>query len=468
MTVAIGSCLMTLSYASKSACSCASLALLVNILLGCANATTAAPKERHVEWLEEHARPLGSSPSGPLSPEIQSLVADAASSHRYIALAEGDHFVADKYAYRLAFLRDLVLTHSNRQIAMEIGGSDARRIDRFLETGDETWLRKVVLYGYAGDNPLERRELGPYSRALSNDCSERFINAELEFWRELRVLSQAAEAQDGRRIRLYGFDYDAMPGGGFQDARDALAACSDAPLIATIREALTPPSGSGGTAELERLRQLIDEVHDVTGAIDEACGAGIAERTAATLDQLVSSYDLAMERASIGEDPDVLKAHFNDREALMERRMAALTERLEPAENIILLGHNLHLAKSVDQLRFGPPDDARPMWPSLGARLEARTPGSMYVIWLLFAEGTRLQPTAGGCEPEADVELRSGSLEETLSTAGDRYLVALADAPQGGLTDTDFEFGTATSYGGGSLRGAVDALVFLAEARSSR
>ena len=148
--------------------------------------------------------------------------------------------------------------------------------------------------------------------------------------------------------------------------------------------------------------------------------------------------------------------------------MAALSERLAAAEKIVLFGHNLHLARSTDLLRFGPPSRARPMWPSLGARLEAKAPGSMYVIWLLFAEGTRLQGGGGGCEPEAEVRLRDGSLEETLRAAGERYVVPLSDAPEGGLTDADFEFGTATSFGGGILRGAVDAIVFLGHARASR
>lgn len=352
---------------------------------------------------------------------------------------------------------------------MEIGGSDARRIDRFLETGDERWLDRVVLYGYLGDDELERRELGPYAQVPENPCSTRFVAAERRFWHDLYGLSTAAESVDGRRIHLYGFDFDAKPGGGFQDARDALEACDEAPIVETTRAALTPPSGSGGMAEVDRLHQLIVEIRGESELLDGSCGAGVSEQVALTLDQLASSYTLAMERASIGEDSDALRLHFDAREGLMERRMAALTGTLDPSETIVLFGHNLHLAKSSEQLRFGPPGaDSRPMWPSLGARLEASAPGSMYVLWLLYAEGTRLQGSAGGCDPETPVTLRRGSLEATLDAAGERYFVAIDEAPADGLTDADHEFGTATSYGGGVLRGAVDALVFLHAARASR
>ncbi|MDP8254840.1 MAG: erythromycin esterase family protein [Candidatus Alcyoniella australis] len=436
-------------------------ALLVGTLCCCA--ISHAHQE---DLIYTNALELGSLKQGLLGNDVVRELADAAAGKRFIALGEGDHFVAEKYGYRLAFLRTLVIDQGVRLIAMEIGGSDARRIDEFLRTGDEGWLNQVVLYGFRGNTDSERRELSPFPPVPPASCEERFITAERSFWKDVHELSEEARSIDGRRIELYGFDFDAKPGGGYRDARDALAQCSADPFVDQLRAALTPPSGSGGRAEIARIRTLAQDFSAARDRLDTSCGDDAAGIVARDLQLLALSYEIAIDWSAAGNDLDAQRARFVRREALMFERMSLLAQ-LRPGERIVLLGHNLHLCRSSTSLRFGPDGHDRPMWSSVVTELEQSMPGSTYIVWLLYGEGSRLYPTPeDGCD--SLVRLRKGSLEAMLSQQGEQFFLPLRSVPRGTWIDRKIGFGTPTSYASGPLRDVVDAIVFSRSAEASR
>lgn len=70
---------------------------------------------------------------------------DTIAAKRVVFLGEPDHYIHEKYAMRLAFLRRL-FARGWRRIGMEMGYSDGAHIDAYLESGDERELDRVGIY----------------------------------------------------------------------------------------------------------------------------------------------------------------------------------------------------------------------------------------------------------------------------------------------------------------------------------
>lgn len=405
---------------------------------------------------------------------IARLDADLA-GRRFIGLGEGDHYVEEKYAYRLAFLRYLIERHGLRHVALEMGSSDAARIDRYLETGDEAHLERVVLYDYVGSTPREQRDLGTYAR-LPAEVRQRgraFIAAEKRFWRGLRALSTSAGVKTGTRVRLFGFDVDMLPGGGYEDARRTLEACTrDAPVDEALA-ALTQPAGSAGLDEVARLDGVVRRLDALQGALAASCGGeAVARGLRDDIAHLAFSYRTMIALQAAGRDFSptglrTLRDIYERRERHMDQRLSAWLATLAASECVALLGHNQHLARASERLEFGPSHHSLGTWTSIGTHLATRYPGQSYVLWLLYARGSRLD----GSRPptyEAPVTRPSDSLEARLARYGDAFMLPLDALGPGSFVDRRQEFGTPTSEGTGILRGSVDALVFLPEAHAPR
>ncbi|MBX3216001.1 MAG: erythromycin esterase family protein [Labilithrix sp.] len=403
---------------------------------------------------------LGPGWPGALPAAVATELDRAAETHRVLAFGEGDHYVAEKYAYRLALLRPLVERHRLRHVAIEMGGSDAARIDRYLETGDEQWLRRVVLYGYSGETDDERRELAPVTRGERRPCDDAWARAERQFFRDLRALG----ASTGDRIHLFGFDYDAAPGGGYADARRAMEACTDDGVTRDVRAALTPPRNTNIDAEVRRLEMLVARIDGSREVLDGACGASAVSMARDALDQLAFSYRTMFEwRASAADTSPGGAARMTRMFAARENGMAARFTRWiasVPADSrVALLGHNLHVARDSERLRYGLAPHDQPMWTSLGTSIERDRAKSIWVSWLLYGRGTRYAPP----KPEAisQVELRAESLEAHLAATPGASFVAVSRVPPDSVVDRPMPFGTESSEGSGPVRNASDAIVFL-------
>lgn len=394
---------------------------------------------------------------------------DETDGRRFVALGEGDHYVAEKHIYQLAFLKLLVERRGLRHVAIEMGPSDSRRVDRYLATGDERWLDRVVLYGYLGDSPRERRDLTTYARRAPAPLG--FVADHRRFYRALRALGEAARAANGERLHLFGFDTDSHPGGGYEDAREALEACAPSAATDLLLAALTQPQGIQGFDEIERLEALVAQLDAGQPDLAEACGAEAAGEIRDTLDDLAAGLRHVMEMYAAQEDSLAghrqLAAVYDRRERRMETRLVSWARGVPEDAPVALLGHNLHLARASQNLVFAPGPNEVPFWPMLGTRLEARFPGQLYVVWMLYARGTRLGPPAPGTEER--VSPRPGSLEGVLDEAlSEPGLLFLCDLPRPTFLDRRIDFGTATSYSSGVTRDSLDALVFLPEAQAPR
>ncbi|MBC7974726.1 MAG: erythromycin esterase family protein, partial [Myxococcales bacterium] len=185
---------------------------------------------------------------------------------------------------------------------------------------------------------------------------------------------------------------------------------------------------------------------------------------------LAFSYRTAMAWAQTSGDssPSGLRRYrdmFIARERHMDAELSTWRATLPADARVVVLGHNLHLARRSERLRFGRAPHDLEMWPSLGTLLDRAEPGSTYVVWLLYERGTRLAPQpSGGCE--ARVETAADHLEHAI--AGDRpVFLPLDRAPSGSVVDRPIAFGTETSEGSGPIRPSVDAVVILPEASAA-
>jgi erythromycin esterase-like protein len=79
---------------------------------------------------------------------------------RVVYLGEEDHWIHEKSDYRLLLLRYLI-SRGFRYIGEELGWSDGMRIDRFLETGDESYLDSIATYGYKSAIRTDRDDKPP-------------------------------------------------------------------------------------------------------------------------------------------------------------------------------------------------------------------------------------------------------------------------------------------------------------------
>ncbi len=79
----------------------------------------------------------------------------AIAAKRIVYLGEPDHFIHEKYDYRLLMLRYLVSRGWNH-IGEEMGLVDGYRINKFLASGDSDYLDRVPMYGYKGGQRADR------------------------------------------------------------------------------------------------------------------------------------------------------------------------------------------------------------------------------------------------------------------------------------------------------------------------
>ncbi|HYL58199.1 MAG TPA: hypothetical protein VEU51_04970, partial [Candidatus Acidoferrales bacterium] len=94
------------------------------------------------EWAREHAIPL----TLPLDSEANftrlAALDRSIAGKRVVYIGEPDHFIHEKYQYRLLMLRYLLARGWNR-IGEELGVCDGHRIDQFFATGDAAHLDRA-------------------------------------------------------------------------------------------------------------------------------------------------------------------------------------------------------------------------------------------------------------------------------------------------------------------------------------
>ena len=375
-------------------------------------------------WASEHAVRL----ELPIRSErnFERLVAldMALAAKRIVYLGEPDHFIHEKYDYRLLMLRYLVSRGWNH-VGEEMGLVDGHRINQFLAGGDSDYLDRVPMYGYKGGQRTDRDDsaTGLLKDSFAAFPLAPFVAEQRSFARGLRDIATA----HSRGLSFFGLDIDALPGAGYEDLAEMLAPVADDALVAKILTTLARVPGETRVEEVARLDIAIQMIDAELGTLSRLLGTARAADIARFAGALRDSFRYT-QAAYPASDWASLNVGMALREEAMHRNVAARFAEAGENAKAVLMSHNLHLAKDFDGINgsFGAgPGGGRVA--ALGTHVNRRFPEKVFSVWMLCNRGRDCQPFSFCTSEIKPVE---GSLNSILSEIGPALILPLsADAP---------------------------------------
>lgn len=372
-------------------------------------------------WAAEHAIRL--EPLAPdLDVEVLAPLDPLLEAKRIAFLGEANHFVHEKYAYRILFIRYL---HSRgfRWLGEELGRSDGVRVARYLATGDAAELERVALFGYRGAVRSDRddRPTGVL-REIFDGQPEAALRAEqLRFLDALRR-SGCAGGTEG--LRFFGFDIDYEPGVGYELLAEILERLPEREPFAALRSALVRHPGESLEDEIRRLRRGLELASGERARLEAALGPAPARELLRRGATTLGSHEyvhVAHPAASYAALAPALAL----RERLMIEHVEDVLAGLPASDKVILLSHDLHLAKDDAAIASERPE-AGPgggRVACLGSQLARRHPGEIFCVWMLEERGTDSRPLARG---DRRVESARGTLNLLLGRVGGAFALPTA------------------------------------------
>jgi erythromycin esterase-like protein len=361
---------------------------------------------------------------------------------RFAYIGESDHFIHEKYAYRLAMLKYLAgrgFTH----LGEELGASDGMRIARFIENGDESQLERVTIYGYSGASRTDRDDTP--TGILRASFGDAYPTA-------LFAAEQKRFAQGLRKIgvRFFGFDIDPLPGGGYEDLAEILDSLPADATVARIRNALHRVPG-------ETIEQEIARLDDALRLI-EADGPDALRHSATCLRDSFEYVRITYPAKTFA----ALNPGMAFRERYMHRQVDRMLGQMRPDEKLALMSHNMHLCRAPDAVA-GSDASAGPGGktdPPLGAWLAARYPAEIFSVWMLIGRGRDSQPFP---TLSKEIKEKRGTLNALLGEIGDCFILPIDTTdPRARLLAENVEI---THDGNGGVRTALarqaDAIFFV-------
>lgn len=342
-------------------------------------------------WVRECSVELESLDWKATDPASFHFLDEALEGKRVVYIGEMDHFVAERMECRLVLIQELV-RRGYRRIGMEMGLSDSRRMDRYLETGDEAWLDQVALYGYRGDLREDRQdEVAGWTDDEETEFKKTMLDEAEWFLRQLRKINE--ELPEGEpRVKWFGYDLSFRPGGGYADATLLLAPHLENSVVLEVKKQMTRVPGESRIEEAERLEALVDYIDGNAAVLTELLGPTGKLDLRRAFSRMADSFRLIEEFQELGNfDPEKVAAALATRERRMDHNFEEHLAEWPPDEKLILLGHALHLSKDSEQIEtagFGR------MWKSIGTYLAERLPGEVYAFWMLHDRGRHGVPRA--------------------------------------------------------------------------
>ena len=168
-----------------------------------------------LEWADENAVVFENFDGETADVEELSFLDKRLQGKRFAYLGEMDHFIHEKYGFRLFLIRYL-LSRGFRILGEELSWTDGVHTDRYLSSGDPDHLDRLTTYGYKGDIRSDRDDSA--TGILKNDNT--YPNGELsaEQRRFNRALLRLNKQQPQHsKIRFFGLDVDYIPGGAYRD-----------------------------------------------------------------------------------------------------------------------------------------------------------------------------------------------------------------------------------------------------------
>ena len=339
---------------------------------------------------------------------------------RLAYVGESDHFIHEKYAYRLLVLNYLA-SRGFTHIGEEFGASDGTRIDRFIASGDDSILERIAMFGYTGGIRADRddKPTGILRDSFGTYPTAQFAAEQKRFARGLREISRRLESREsGSRLHFLGFDIDALPGGGYED----LAAILDslpADAIAHLRQTLQRVEGETIDQEIARLGEALRLI-DADARLSPLHHPATCLRD--SFDYVRITYP--------ARTWDGLNPGMAFRERFMHRQVDRELQQMHTGEKLALMAHNMHLCRAPDAIArsdeaAGPGGKTEP---ALGAWLAMRFPGEVFSVWMLIGRGQDSQPF-----PTLSKQIRekAGTLNSLLGEIGDCFLLPIEKTDSG-------------------------------------
>jgi len=425
------------------------------LAVACQEMPAEVDEESFVEGVEDTAAVLHSD-DWPQAAADDLAVLERCAAAQVVMLGEPDHYIAEKYDYRLVVIRYLV-QRGFRWIGMEMGYSDGFRVDNYLETGDPAYLDQVALYGYRGDARPDRDDTPQAFTGLTDTPFQQgFVDAERSFLVSLHTVSETLD----NRLHWFGFDIDPFPGGGYTDLEQLLAPHKSSPEVTAVVTRLARVPNETRLEEAYRLDALNGYVEENTRDLEKVLGTDTVVEVGRIVGNLIESLrfrDLAYEEPFGSRWMDGLRY-----------REAALIDRIDrhwPPPNdarVILMGHNFHLSKSGSDLRAGSIAEDGPTlgYPSFGSGVAERM--DTCTIWMLYDHGTSANALAA--DPYFEVASDSERVEHLFQDVGPVLVIDLTDDDdRAEWLDRETNFIANGGPASGPLRSQADVIFFVAE-----
>ena len=369
-----------------------------------------------VDWARGAAIPIDTLDWKKVDLSGLSQLDDVLKDKRIVYLGEGDHYIHEKFDYRMVLIHYLV-GRGYRRIGMEMGRSDGKRIDDYLRTGDPAHLDRVAIFGYDGDQRTDRDDDVPeFTKGRDPKVRDAMKSECFWFQHQLRELSESL--QDGTRLHWFGYDVSFRVGGAYADVAPLLAPHGESPMIEKIEKMLARVRGETRLEESKRLLGVVRFLEEHRRELGSLLGEADFLELKRSVHCLADSLDM-IDAMHPPRDPARRALALRTRELTMIRQMDEILAELPAGEKVILLGHNMHLSKRSEAISYA----AARMWRSVGTHLHDKHPGEIYAIWLVFNRGRHVSPYAAlGVQ---EVRSRPGSVEQVLTAVGSRFLLPL-------------------------------------------
>ena len=279
------------------------------------------------------------------------------------------------------------------RLGEELGWSDGIRINRYLETGERSYLTRVTAYGYQGAIREDRNDCptGILKETSTEYPTEAFAAMQIGLAKALRKLNVERPA-GSKAFYFFGFDLDVLAGGGYEDLAEVLHPVREAPTAAKLQSLLARPAGETLEQEIARLERALTEIDAVEEQLKQLLGQdrlSLLRESALALRQSFNFIRVANPARTWKQ----LNRAMAAREEAMYRRVRFILSQMAPGEKMILMGHNRHLARESGAIKNagGAPPGGKKV-PALGTMLNRLLPGEVFSIWMLHDHGSSSQP----------------------------------------------------------------------------
>ena len=408
------------------------------------------------EWAREHAIRLELPLDSELNVTRLAVLDRSIAGRRLAYLGEPDHFIHEKYQYRLLMLRYLLARGWNR-IGEELGVCDGHRIDRFFATGDASHLDRAPIYGFKGGSRTDRTDAptGLLSDSYATSYPANELAAEQKaFAKSLRQLAKEP-------IHFFGFDIDGSPGGGYADIAEMLEPHIDDAAVAGIAALLGRVANESVEEEAARLDDALNSIDVERQRLADLIGAAKASKIAHQARALRDSFRYIRMAFPAATWP-ALNDAMAYRETVMHRNVEDALAEAGPHGRIALMSHNLHLAKDYRRVKgsmgAGPGGGKVD---AVGTHIAKLMPGEVYSVWMLCNRGRDCQPFSF-CTSE--IKPVAGSINSILASIAPARVLPLDSLESAGLADVELKIQMDGNSGVRTpLARQADAIVFIDE-----